>query len=132
MCIVLDARLEQEEVVELFYSWAHMKLNSYVCSKRNAFGKFTKKKTISNERDLNSLESALKCWKHKTIAIYVDLLLYRIAQDDYKTYLKGIQENSDLVTGTLEEMASELQRKFEALVTDDNEVYEKACKGMLC
>lgn len=36
------------------------------------------------------------------------------------------------MTGTVEEMASELQRKFEALVTDDNDVYEKACKGMLC
>lgn len=96
-----------------------MKLNSYVCSKRNAFGKLTK----------NS-KSALKCWKHKTIAIFVDLLLHRIAQDDYKTYLKGIQENSDSLTGTLEEMASELQRKFEALVADDHEVYEKACKGM--
>lgn len=55
----------------------------------------------------------------------------RIAQDDYKTYLKGIQDNSDLVSGTVEEMASELQRKFEALVDDDKEVYEKACKGML-
>lgn len=55
--------------------------------------------------------------------------LYRIAQDDYKTYLKGIHDNSDLVTGTLEEMASELQRKFEVLVTDDKDIYEKACKG---
>lgn len=53
----------------------------------------------------------------------------RIAQDDYKTYLKGILDNSDLVTGTLEEMASEQQRKFEALVIDDKEIYEKACKG---
>lgn len=54
---------------------------------------------------------------------------FRIAQDDYKTYLKGVQDNSELVTGTLEEMASELQRKFESLVADDNEIYEKACKG---
>lgn len=53
----------------------------------------------------------------------------RIAQDDYKTYLKGIQDNSELVTGTLEEMASELQRKFESLVADDKEIYERACKG---
>lgn len=33
------------------------------------------------------------------------------------------------MTGTIEEMASELQRKFEVLVTDDKEIYEKACKG---
>lgn len=58
-------------------------------------------------------------------------ILNRIAQADYKTYLKGIQDNSDLVSGTVEEMASELQRKFEALIDDDKEVYEKACKGML-
>lgn len=57
------------------------------------------------------------------------LTFYRIAQDDYKMYLKGIRDNSDLVSGTLEEMASELQRKFEALVTDDKDIYEKACKG---
>lgn len=55
---------------------------------------------------------------------------YRIAQYDYKAYLKGIQDNSDLVTGTIEEMASELQRKFESLVADDQDIYEKACKGM--
>lgn len=64
---------------------------------------------------------------------HTKLLYYfpnRIAQDDYKTYLKGIQDNSDLVSGTIEEMASELQRKFEALIDDDKEVYEKACKGM--
>lgn len=54
---------------------------------------------------------------------------FRIAQYDYKAYLKGIPENSDLVTGTIEEMASELQRKFEALVNDDKDIYEKACKG---
>lgn len=40
-----------------------------------------------------------------------------------------MQDNSELVTGTLEEMASELQRKFELLVADDHEIYEKACKG---
>ncbi|XP_055304759.1 probable ATP-dependent RNA helicase CG8611 [Sitodiplosis mosellana] len=55
----------------------------------------------------------------------------RIAQDDYKTYLKGVQDNSELVTGTLEEMASELQRKFESLVADDKEIYEKACKAFV-
>lgn len=44
-------------------------------------------------------------------------------------YLKGILDNSDSVTGTVEEMASSLQRKFEALVADDNDIYEKACKG---
>lgn len=33
------------------------------------------------------------------------------------------------MTGTLEEMASQLQRKFEALVADDKDIYEKACKG---
>lgn len=55
--------------------------------------------------------------------------IVRIAQADYKTYLKGVKENSDLVTGTIEEMASELQRKFEMLVADDQEIYDKACKG---
>lgn len=54
---------------------------------------------------------------------------HRISQYDYKNYLKGIQANSDLLTGTLEEMASELQRKFEALVAEDKDIYEKACKG---
>lgn len=57
------------------------------------------------------------------------LTFHRIAQDDYKTYLKGILDNNDLVTGTLEEMASELQRKFEAIVADENDIYERACKG---
>lgn len=57
------------------------------------------------------------------------LTFCRIAQDDYKIYLKGIHDNSDLVSGTVEEMASELQRKFETLVADDKDIYEKACKG---
>lgn len=54
----------------------------------------------------------------------------RISQYDYKNYLKGIQANSEFLSGTLEEMASELQRKFETLVVDDKDIYEKACKGM--
>lgn len=38
-------------------------------------------------------------------------------------------QNELFPTGTLEEKASALQRKFESLVADDKEVYEKACKG---
>lgn len=53
----------------------------------------------------------------------------RIAQCDYKTYLKGIEQNDIFVAGTLEEKASELQRKFEVLITEEKELNDKACKG---
>lgn len=66
----------------------------------------------------------------KPIVTFLFALPYRIAQGDYKDHLKGIKEHSDLVTGTLEEMASDQQRKFEALVANDKCIYEKACKGM--
>ena len=63
-------------------------------------------------------------------AIFSYFPVIRIAQGDYKDHLKGIKEHSELVTGTLEEMASDQQRKFETLVANDNDIYEKACKGM--
>lgn len=53
----------------------------------------------------------------------------RITQCDYKNYLKGIEENDIFVAGTLEEKASELQRKFELLLVDEKELNDKACKG---
>lgn len=48
---------------------------------------------------------------------------------DFKQYLKGIAQNELIPTGTVEEKASELQRKFEALVKEDKDIYQKACKG---
>lgn len=44
-------------------------------------------------------------------------------------YLKGIMRNDLFPTGTLEEKASELQRKFESLIADEEEIHQKACKG---
>lgn len=53
---------------------------------------------------------------------------FRISQDDSNKYLKGVVHVSSTAT-TLEESASELQRKFEGLVADDKEMHDRACKG---
>lgn len=59
------------------------------------------------------------------------LNFFRIAQEDYKNYLKGILNISFLSTGRVEEDASELQKRFERLISSDKEVYDKACKGRI-
>ena len=53
----------------------------------------------------------------------------RISQGDHKKYLKGVDDGNLFAAGTLEEKASELQRKFEALLAADEELHQSACKG---
>lgn len=67
--------------------------------------------------------------QHLLISFFVLPHFDRIAQCDFKTYLKGIEQNDIFVAGTLEEKASELQRKFEVLITEEKELNDKACKG---
>lgn len=52
----------------------------------------------------------------------------RIAQEDSAKYLKGIVQTNG-IPSTLEESASELQRKFEGIIQDDTEMHDRACKG---
>lgn len=59
----------------------------------------------------------------------IHLTKCRIAASDFKQYLKGIEANNLFQTGTLEEKAAHLQRKFENLVADDKSITEKAGKG---
>lgn len=91
-------------------------------------------KTITTSADSRNLLESSDWDQHHRIMLNCHsrylFARYRIAQGDYKDHLKGIKEHSDLVTGTIEEMASDQQRKFEALVANDNDIYEKACKGM--
>lgn len=56
--------------------------------------------------------------------------IYRIAQEDSTKYLKGIAQTNG-IPSTLEESASELQRKFEGIINDDTEMHDRACKGEL-
>lgn len=56
------------------------------------------------------------------------IVLNRIAQEDSTKYLKGIVQTNG-ISSTLEESASELQRKFEGIIHDDTEMHDRACKG---
>ncbi|KAJ6638978.1 putative ATP-dependent RNA helicase [Pseudolycoriella hygida] len=51
----------------------------------------------------------------------------RIAQEDSTKYLKGIVQTNG-ISSTMEESASELQRKFEGIIQDDTEMHDRACK----
>lgn len=66
------------------------------------------------------------------IFISANSLFYfnRISQEDSTPYLKGIVRDN-VGFATVEEHASELQRKFEAVVAEDKEMHDMACKGEL-
>lgn len=53
----------------------------------------------------------------------------RISQGDVEQYLKVLTE-ADSEAHTAEEAASNLQHKFELLLADDEEIHDKASKGM--
>lgn len=53
---------------------------------------------------------------------------HSITQDDVQKLLRGIVRPQS-AAHTLEENASELQRRFETIVADDKEMHERACKG---
>lgn len=52
----------------------------------------------------------------------------RISQDDSSKYLKGVVVELS-TAATVEESASQLQRKFEDIIHEDKEMHDRACKG---